>query len=151
MKHTKVCTRCNVEKEITKENFPTREGGRFRADCRDCYNAFRRENHTYAKHHMIAHAKRRAKKRGLDCDLNKELYFPKFCPILGIELKHGTDDWYNSPNIDRIDNNKGYLMDNVIVVSALANSIKSAATPDQILAVAKFYKKLYEEKGIKYA
>ena len=151
MKHTKVCTRCNVEKEITRENFPIREGGRFRADCRDCYNAFRRENHTYAKHHMIAHAKRRAKKRGLDCDLNKELYFPKVCPILGIELKHGTDDWYNSPNIDRIDNNKGYLMDNVIVVSALANSIKSAATPDQILAVGEFYKKLYEEKGIKYA
>ena len=151
MKLTKVCTRCKVEKEINKENFPTREGGRFRADCRDCYNAFRRENPTYAKHHMIGEAKRRAKKKGLACDLNKELYFPKVCPILGIELKHGTDDWYNSPNIDRIDNNKGYLMDNVIVVSALANSIKSAATPDQILAVAKFYKKLYEEKGIKYA
>jgi len=151
MKQTKVCTRCKVEKEINKENFPTREGGRFRADCRDCYNAFRRENPTYAKHHMIGEAKRRAKKKGLACDLNKELYFPKVCPILGIELKHGTDDWYNSPNIDRIDNNKGYLMDNVIVVSALANSIKSAATPDQILAVAKFYKKLYEEKGIKYA
>ena len=151
MKPTKVCTRCKVEKEINKENFPTREGGRFRADCRDCYNAFRRENPTYAKHHMIGEAKRRAKKRGLDCDLNKELYFPKVCPILGIELKHGTDDWYNSPNIDRIDNNKGYLMDNVIVVSALANSIKSAATPDQILAVGEFYKKLYEEKGIKYA
>jgi len=151
VKLTKVCTRCKVEKEINKENFPTREGGRFRADCRDCYNAFRRENPTYAKHHMIGEAKRRAKKKGLACDLNKELYFPKVCPILGIELKHGTDDWYNSPNIDRIDNNKGYLMDNVIVVSALANSIKSAATPDQILAVAKFYKKLYEEKGIKYA
>ena len=151
MKHTKVCTRCNVEKEINKENFPTREGGRFRADCRDCYNAFRRENPTYAKHHMIGEAKRRAKKKGLACDLNKELYFPKVCPILGIDLKHGSTDWYNSPNIDRIDNNKGYLMDNVIVVSALANAIKNAATPDQILAVGEFYKKLYEERGIKYA
>jgi len=33
----------------------------------------------------------------------------------------------------------------------MANTIKNQATPDQILAVGKFYKKLYEEKGIKYA
>ena len=64
-------------------------------------------------------------------------------------LKHGRDDWQNSPNIDRIDNNKGYTMDNVIVVSALANTIKTSATPDQIIKVGEFYKKLYEEKGIK--
>lgn len=151
MKHTRVCSKCNEEKELNRENFPTREKGRFRSDCRPCYNAFRRNNPTYAKHHMIAEAKRRAKRKGFPCNLTKDLYFPKVCPILNIEFKHGQDDWFNSPNIDRIDNTKGYTMDNVIVVSALANAIKSAATPDQILAVGKFYKKLFDEKGIKYA
>ena len=77
-----------------------------------------------------------------------ELEFPKVCPVLNIELKHGRDEWHNSPNIDRIDNTKGYTMDNVIVVSALANTIKTSANPNQIIKVGEFYKKLYEERGI---
>jgi hypothetical protein len=36
------------------------------------------------------------------------------------------------------------------MVSHMANSIKNQATPDQILKVGNFYKKLYDEKGIKY-
>ena len=40
-------------------------------------------------------------------------------------------------------------MDNIIIVSILANSIKTSATPQQILDVGNFYKKLYKEKGIK--
>ena len=150
MKHTKVCTRCNVEKEINKENFPTRKGGKFRADCRECYNAYKRNNIKYARHHMVTDARIRARKQGLEFDLIKEeINFPDVCPILNLELKHGRDDWQNSPNIDRIDNTKGYTMDNIIVVSALANTIKTSATPDQIIKVGEFYKKLYEEKGIK--
>ena len=39
---------------------------------------------------------------------------------------------------------------NVIMVSHMANSIKNQATPDQILKVGNFYKKLYDEKGINY-
>jgi len=34
------------------------------------------------------------------------------------------------------------------MVSHMANSIKNQATPDQILKVGKFYKNLYQEKGI---
>ncbi len=150
MKHTKVCTKCGVEKEINRTNFSTREGGKFRADCRECYNKFRRENLTYAKHHIIAHAKRRAKNKNLKFNLKNNLYFPSICPILNIKLKNGTEEWYNSPTIDRIDNTKGYTMDNVLVISALANTIKSSATPIEILKVGNFYKQLYKEKGIKY-
>lgn len=151
MKHTKVCTKCGVEKEINRTNFSTREGGKFRADCRECYNKFRRENYeVYAKHHMISDARRRANKKELKFNLTKDLLFPKTCPILNIKLKHGTEEWYNSPTIDRIDNTKGYTMDNVLVISALANTIKSSATPVEILKVGNFYKQLYKEKGIKY-
>ena len=48
-----------------------------------------------------------------------------------------------------IDNNIGYIPSNVIVVSVLANSIKSSATPEQILKVGEFYNKLYKQRGIK--
>lgn len=152
MKHinTKICTRCHVEKPATRKYFPTREKGILRADCRVCYNEWRRESPKYAKTSMISECKRRATEKNREFSLDKdELEFPKMCPVLNLELKHGRDDWQNSPNIDRIDNNKGYTMDNVIVVSALANTIKTSATPDQIIKVGEFYKKLYEEKGIK--
>jgi len=48
----------------------------------------------------------------------------------------------NSPSLDRIDNTKGYTPDNVVVVSNRANSIKRDATPDELMAVAKFYMQL---------
>ena len=98
---------------------------------------------------MVNACKRRARKRGLEATLKKEdVYFPEYCPILGIKLEHGPENWENSPNIDRIDNTKGYTKDNVIVVSGLANNIKTSATPEQIKKVADFYASLYKEKGI---
>ena len=50
-----------------------------------------------------------------------------------------------------ITRHKGYVKGNVILVSMLANCIKNQATPDQILTVGNYYKKLYQEKGINYA
>jgi len=147
---TKACSKCGIVKENTIKFFPPREGSKLRADCRDCYNKFRNNSPVYLKNQMLIDAKRRASSKGLDFDLNKELHFPEVCPVLGIPIKHGSDSWFNSPNIDRIDNSKGYTMDNVIVVSALANSIKSSATPRQIIQVGKFYDTLYKEKGIEH-
>ena len=47
-----------------------------------------------------------------------------------------------TPSIDRIDPKKGYVKDNIIVVSMRANRIKSDATVDEIWKVADFYEKL---------
>jgi hypothetical protein len=44
--------------------------------------------------------------------------------------------------MDRIDNSRGYVKGNVIIVSQLANRIKTSATPDQIITVGQFYKNL---------
>jgi hypothetical protein len=151
VKPTKACTKCGVVKEYTEEFFSKREHGRLRADCRKCYNKYYRDNiHKYAKTHMIYDAKVRATRKEMDFDLTKkELHFPEKCPVLNIKLIHGKEDWKNSPTIDRIDNSKGYVLDNCIVVSSLANTIKNSATPSEILKVGKFYKKLYKKKGIK--
>jgi hypothetical protein len=85
----------------------------------------------------------------------------KRCPVLNIKYvlnkkdltwgsKEGQNDWSNSLSIDRIDNSKGYVPDNIIVVSMLANAIKNQATPEDILKVGKFYKKLYKQKGLNH-
>ena len=151
MKPIKACTKCGIEKEYTEEFFSKREHGKLRADCRTCYNKYYRDNnHRYLKASMVYDAKERAKKKNMDFNLvKKDIHFPEVCPVFNIKLEHGRKDWKNSPTIDRIDNTKGYLIDNCIVVSCLANTIKNSATPKQILKVGNFYKKLYKEKGIK--
>ena len=47
--------------------------------------------------------------------------------------------------LDRIVPAKGYVKENIIIISLLANSIKSSATPTQILKVGNFYKELLHE------
>jgi|TARA_R110002073_G_scaffold255108_1_gene417733 hypothetical protein len=151
VKPIKACTKCGIEKEYTEEFFSKREHGKLRADCRTCYNKYYRDNnHRYLKASMVYDAKERAKKKNMDFNLvKKDIHFPEVCPVFNIKLEHGRKDWKNSPTIDRIDNNKGYVLDNCIVVSCIANTIKNSATPKQILKVGNFYKKLYKEKGIK--
>tara|TARA_R100001143_G_C3351013_1_gene129516 strand:- start:540 stop:1007 length:468 start_codon:yes stop_codon:yes gene_type:complete len=76
--------------------------------------------------------------------------FPKnrTCPVLSIEFKsnQGTGR-FNSASLDRIDNDKGYEIGNVIWVCQKVNQIKTSATPYEIIKVGEFYKKLFEERS----
>ena len=90
--------------------------------------------------HMLRMAKKRARRRNIFFDLNLEdIKIGTHCSILGLKFEVGMDNWQNSPSLDRIDNNRGYESDNVIVVCMMANTIKNQATPDQIRKVADFY------------
>jgi hypothetical protein len=88
----------------------------------------------------------RAKCKRLAIPFNLELadiVIPLHCPVLGIELRKGDGAiTNNSPSLDRIYPAKGYTKGNVLVVSHLANRIKSDATPDEIRRVADFYANL---------
>ena len=83
----------------------------------------------------------RAKREGKIFELKHEdIPWVTHCPFLGIELDYqikghaaGKD---NSPSLDRIDNTKGYVKGNVQVLSRLANTMKSSATPEQLRAFA---------------
>lgn len=90
---------------------------------------------------LIRAAKQRAKKRGLEFNIDYEdVVVPKFCPILGIPLIVGVGSGYggnqNSPSLDRIDNSKGYIKGNVQVISHLANSMKSTADKETLIKFA---------------
>ncbi len=92
----------------------------------------------------------RAIKKGLDFDLKsyKDLpKVPKFCPVLGIPLicgkgksfKGGGTD--NSPSLDRIDNDKGYIKGNLQIISRKANQMKSNGNFKDIEMLYKYMKK----------
>lgn len=92
---------------------------------------------------MLSAAKHRAKLQGLPFNLTVEdISIPCDCPVLGLPLLSGPLVRDCSPTLDRIIPQLGYTKGNVIVISMLANRIKSNATPDQIIQVGKFYKRL---------
>lgn len=66
------------------------------------------------------------------------------CPVLGILFKRGIDGTPidSSPTIDRVDNSKGYIKGNVVVVSYLANRIKSSSNANQLGKVYRWLKRL---------
>lgn len=94
--------------------------------------------------YQIVRSKFRSKKynaitAGVEWDIDfGELDFPVCCPVLGIELDYWADTVQeNSISFDRIDNSKGYVKGNVIIMSWRANRIKNNGTAEE-------HKKIYE-------
>lgn len=88
---------------------------------------------------MLHNAKNRAKKLNIEFSLTKEdIIIPNKCPLLETPFIVGTKENYlYTPTIDRIDINKGYTKDNIKIITMLANSMKNAATFDQLLTFSK--------------
>lgn len=74
----------------------------------------------------------------------EDIILPHKCPLTEIPLNyHNTKMSFNSPSLDRIDNTKNYLVDNIQVISILGNSMKSSATPEELIIFANNMLKIY--------
>lgn len=86
--------------------------------------------------YIIRNSKYCAKRRGIEFNLSyTDFELPKYCPILGLELEYGAGHDGNSPQhatLDRIDNSKGYVPGNIMIISRLANAMKNEASFDQL-------------------
>ena len=93
----------------------------------------RRENPEYF---LWKAAKRRAKTKGLDFDIEvSDIIIPQLCPLLNIPIIHQTGKGCrspHSPSLDRIKNHLGYVKGNILVVSWRANFLKSDATIEEL-------------------
>ena len=163
----KLCKLCNKTKKYSEYRLVYKKGvretrttrGWYANDksiryswCRDCEiiiasKRYRKNPYSQIYYNTKKRAKEKNFKFDLDKDFIKDLYdnAPKYCPVLGIEMRYaeiGTkkNQSDNSPSIDRIDPRKGYTKDNVIIMSNLANRIKTDATKEQIEKVWKFLK-----------
>ena len=99
---------------------------------------------------MLCNARNRAKRLGIPFDLTieylRELAFATtHCPLLDIELRWKTmygcgnknkHPHPNSPSLDRIVPEKGYVRGNVAIISHKANTMKSNASVEEIIALS---------------
>jgi len=78
----------------------------------------------------------RARSKGIPFNLTEsDLVPPEVCPVLGLPLG-------DSFTVDRIVPELGYTKGNIILISDLANRIKTNAVPSEILKVGYFYQRL---------
>lgn len=86
---------------------------------------------------MINRSRCRSKKTGKEFNLTLEgVHWPTHCPVFGHKFIYAREERgarkHLVPSVDRIDNNKGYTLDNVQIISNLANVMKRDASPEQL-------------------
>lgn len=143
----KDCPRCHKLLPVTDYNRCKGYLDELSSLCKVCTKKFadaRRSPET-RKRLLLSRVKSSAKKQNLPFDLTlDDIVVPTHCPVFGIPLEFGkTSDestWRdNSPSLDRIVPDKGYVKGNVIVVSYRVNRIKNDSSMDELRAVADFY------------
>lgn len=103
---------------------------------------------TYA----VGGAKDRAARAEIAFDLDKDFIksiTPDACPVFNTPFIFigGKRIRPDSPTIDRLYPERGYVKDNVVIISAKANAIKSSATADEIQRVADWLCKHTKDKS----
>ena len=94
---------------------------------------------------IINRLKSSAKKRGIEFDLTTEdldyIGIPISCPIMGIPLKWNKGKPRdNSYSFDRIDSSRGYVRDNIQIISMKANRAKNDLTSEELKKFSQYFK-----------
>lgn len=85
----------------------------------------------HPEYYLWHSARQRAKVKGLEfnIDLN-DVIIPTHCPVLLVPLVWKDKEF--APSLDRIDNSKGYIKNNIQVISKKANRMKNNATEQEL-------------------
>ena len=118
---------------------------KWREGNRERLNTQRKEyNAKNADRTMLTAARKSAKNANVPFDLEiNDIVIPEYCPVLGLKLIR-TRGYRSdvSPSIDRIIPQKGYVRENIMIISMRANRIKNNATVDELIKMANFYSNL---------
>lgn len=100
-------------------------------------------NRKYNRCRMVFNEiKRRARLNGVEFNLTLDEFRVVYesvhtCPVFGIEIEPGIGVRSDlSMSVDRLDNSRGYLVDNINIISDRANRIKSDGTALEHLQIA---------------
>jgi hypothetical protein len=88
-------------------------------------------------------AKKRSEKSGIEFNIEiADIKIPINCPVFNFpfEVGVGKGPSDKSPSLDRIDNTKGYVKDNIQVISFKANKIKNDCNVEDVEKILCFMK-----------
>ena len=163
-KKGKVCSTCKEHKPLREYGYRSKSKDGLMYECRSCIKEYD-DNRCRFKKWFIS-KKSDARKKNIDFTIEpidipevkiretitidrmnrkhkswEGVEYPKVCPVLGIELDWGVSGKQqpNSPSLDRIDPTKGYIPGNVMIMSTLANKMKSDATPEQLKQFSRYH------------
>lgn len=101
--------------------------------------------------YMLGRIKNRAKKNGMEFNITvDDLVIPELCPVFFVPIiiddarGKSCHDRPNSPSVDRLDSTKGYVKDNIRVISNRANILKRNSTTEELSAIILYMKKHFE-------
>ena len=104
-----------------------------KGDCKSsCCSGFFNGNTKHPNYLLFHSLKTRAKALGILFELEMDdIIIPEVCPLLGIPIIKCSGD--NSPSVDRLYPERGYIPSNIKVISMKANRIKNDATLEEML------------------
>lgn len=107
-----------------------------RSRCLQCKNEMSKasyHNSTREKK-ILNRARSRAAKRGIPFELQEgDIVVPKCCPVFGTPFD-------SDESIDRMEPGRGYVPDNINIISLRANVVKGNATLEELEAVVAWMK-----------
>jgi len=149
----RVCSQCKTKKNI--EQFGFRAQNIRHGICRNCKNKQKREwaqnnkdkTVRYAKNHRetsrgkLTEIRASAKARNLDFDLTEKQF-----DDIATQACHYCNKENTTRGLDRVDNSRGYLMDNVVSCCKTCNFMKHTLGQDEFFAHIKcLYNHLLQE------
>lgn len=159
----KTCSKCGQAKDLEAFNKDASKSDGLYSSCRACYSKYNKTKpktryqkdlhnkvttkyrnklrNNYPEHLLYQTAKTSSLARNLAFDITvDDIVIPEFCPVLGIKLDILAKKQFNSPSIDRVDNNLGYIKGNVRIISSKANIMKRDNTVETLEAILKYIK-----------
>lgn len=153
----KTCKTCGQDKPLDQFRLTNK---RWRCnECNTCYGiryrAYNKKPSTRVRH-MVFDMNKSARKKKFNCDMTEADIFQMYddqdgkCAITGFDMTLGSSEDFiekqYAASPDRIDNERGYTKDNVWLVAARANSIKSDMTLDDLLEWCRAVLKTHDNK-----
>lgn len=123
----KVCSACKVEKSLDSFHYRNKKKETRKSACKECACEASRKWRSTVDRKYIDY-KYEAKRRGLEF----ELTFKEFASFENVPC-HYCGDEMKSIGLDRVDNDLGYFMNNVVSSCHTCNSIKHVYDKEEFL------------------
>lgn len=146
---TKVCNKCKLEKDISK-NYAIKTNGSPRSECRKCEALWQKQYRQNNPEKLRAwESKRRqvpkrrfetAKRNAVTREINWELSYEDFLQLIDQDCYYCSfligEKVTTGSGLDRIDNSKGYELSNVVPCCGSCNIIRNALLSPEELKIA---------------